>query len=267
MSSFDHRYDNLADFVRDYPRMAIVRSFRYLYFTRVFQLQAEIHALERESQYPSNAPSDSAQDASPAGQPSGSDLPKNITPYVDKLLKEYYELLSLGSQLQGLQLPKASDINFLRDSVIEPLLGGTGDDCPWDQDDLVFLFTNPNSEYDRFTSWVFDKLVFFHDYIGDFMNPDNTVPVEDAYTYNEETFASRVAVISVILAIIINVSSIYILYYTDNMQTRLRVIAIYTSLFAIMMTFSTNCQRAHIWPATATYAAMLVVFVGNNNSN
>lgn len=82
--------------------------------------------------------------------------------------------------------------------------------------------------------------------------PDYTFPAGETYIYDEETFASRVTVISVIAAVIMNVSSIYILYYVDNMQARLTAIMIYTPLFAIMMMILTDCQRAHIWPATAT---------------
>lgn len=84
MSSFDHRYDNLVDLVQTYPRMAIIRSFRYLCLTRLFQLQAELDAYERESQAPSNAPGHSAQGAYP-----GPYLRRDMTPYVCGLLKEY----------------------------------------------------------------------------------------------------------------------------------------------------------------------------------
>lgn len=53
------------------------------------------------------------------------------------------------------------------------------------------------------------------------------------------------------MAVLINVSSIYILYYIDSMQTRLGVIMIYTALFALMMMILTNSGGGNIFPATA----------------
>ncbi|KAJ9364250.1 hypothetical protein C8Q69DRAFT_452331 [Paecilomyces variotii] len=271
MSSIDHRYDELIDLFQRCPRTAVFRDFRNLNLVRILQLQATIDEFERSFESPSIGASNGATNTT---NPSTSEahsakpvLQVDMAQCIWPTLKEYYERMLLDVQIQSLPTPEECDLNYLRLSL-KNVAGLTEHEVSlWNHgDDFVALFADPHEEFDRFTRWVFNRLELFHDYVRKFKKVDDTLPVE-TYAYNRRALASIVTVFSAIMAVLINVSSIYILYYIDSMQTRLGVIMIYTALFALMMMVLTNSGGANIFPATAAYAAVLVVFIGNNNNN
>jgi hypothetical protein len=57
------------------------------------------------------------------------------------------------------------------------------------------------------------------------------------------------------------------LYLVTNDRIRFVLIAVFTALFAAVVSLFSNARRAEMFAATAAYAAVLVVFVsGNLNS-
>lgn len=54
------------------------------------------------------------------------------------------------------------------------------------------------------------------------------------------------------------------LVYDRDWPLRLGMVALFTSLFAILVGLLTNARRAKLFDSTAAYAAVLVVYVSGN---
>ena len=73
-----------------------------------------------------------------------------------------------------------------------------------------------------------------------------------------------VAAVNVLLAAAFLVVAIYNLYYVDQDQVKLGLIAGYTIAFALCIALITSARRAEIFGACAAYAAVLVVSVSGD---
>lgn len=73
-----------------------------------------------------------------------------------------------------------------------------------------------------------------------------------------------VGFINVLLASAFLFGAIYNLYYVNQDQIKLGLIAGYTIAFALCISLVTNAKRSEIFGACAAYAAVLVVFVSGN---
>lgn len=58
--------------------------------------------------------------------------------------------------------------------------------------------------------------------------------------------------------------AIYALYYVQNEQIKLGLIAVFTTAFALCVGLVTNARRSDVFAACAAYAAVLVVFISGN---
>lgn len=80
--------------------------------------------------------------------------------------------------------------------------------------------------------------------------------------------AARISVVvntvSVVLAAALLFGAIYNLYYVDQDQVKLGLIAVYTLAFALSVSVMSNARRAEVFGASAAYAAVLVVFVSGD---
>ena len=70
-----------------------------------------------------------------------------------------------------------------------------------------------------------------------------------------------VAFINALLAAALLFGAIYNLFYITNPKSRLGLIAGYMTAFALYLATFTTAKRSEIFGASATYAAVLVVFV------
>ena len=62
------------------------------------------------------------------------------------------------------------------------------------------------------------------------------------------------------------VGAIVALNYVKNQDRRIALIGLFTILFAGTLGLLTAARRAEVFAATAGYAAVLVVFLSNNNT-
>jgi hypothetical protein len=69
-----------------------------------------------------------------------------------------------------------------------------------------------------------------------------------------------------VLAAVLLIGAIVHLYFVTDPKVKLSLVATYTLLFASSIVLCTNARRAEIFAATATYAAVLVVFVSSDLS-
>ncbi|KAF2204293.1 hypothetical protein GQ43DRAFT_388278 [Delitschia confertaspora ATCC 74209] len=93
---------------------------------------------------------------------------------------------------------------------------------------------------------------------------------EGMYYFPEATVKHIVSFVSVLLAATLLVGAITSLYFVKRPSTVIGILAAFTTLFAGSIGLLTNARKVDIYAATAAYAAVLVVFVGNlgmSNSN
>jgi Na+/phosphate symporter len=73
-----------------------------------------------------------------------------------------------------------------------------------------------------------------------------------------------VALINTVAAAALIIGAIIGLYFVRAPGKRLGLVTMLTGCFALCVWLLTNARRAEIFVATATYAAVLVVFVSGN---
>jgi hypothetical protein len=176
--------------------------------------------------------------------------------------------------MDALEKPLGLDIQNLRRSL-ENLGRGTGtqetNNAHWldETDDLISLLTNNKPRFDRLTRWVEQNLVWLHNHhLLPFLQVRNlTWPhllthdiclsstlqdLDERHAkFSAERLAKVVAVVAVIMAPLINVSSMFALFYIHGMAIRLVVILIFTSLFSAVMMGLTRANTPEIFGATA----------------
>lgn len=91
----------------------------------------------------------------------------------------------------------------------------------------------------------------------------NPQPDLGIYYFSEERIQLASYIISIIFSGILLLGAMACLSILQDRgwQLRLGLVAIFTSLFAIVIGLLTNAKRSEIFTSTATYAAVLVVFV------
>ncbi|KAI1144875.1 hypothetical protein F4825DRAFT_475448 [Nemania diffusa] len=173
-------------------------------------------------------------------------------------MKEYHEALLLQSKVAQLQPPSGRVLRAVKQMFSHgghTVLDGRAKDYP-DADDLVAL-KSPTidhlSNYLRKVRATKDK-------------PGNMRDSEPRIKHFEEQMITKwVGVITILVAIVFLVGPILVLYFAQSRQARLALIAVFTAGFAASVWLITNVRRAEIFFGTATYAAVLVVFISNGD--
>jgi hypothetical protein len=91
-------------------------------------------------------------------------------------------------------------------------------------------------------------------------------PLDRTTIYKNAYIVRTVAAFDLVLAAVLLIGAIVHLYFVTDPKVKLSLVATYTLLFASSIVLCTNARRAEIFAATATYAAVLVVFVSSDLS-
>ena len=83
-------------------------------------------------------------------------------------------------------------------------------------------------------------------------------------TVSEKRISQVVDAISSTIAAILLIGAVVNLYLVTKASTRLWLIGVYMTGFALSLTLLTNARRPEIFAATAAYTAVLVVFISGN---
>ncbi|ORX94882.1 hypothetical protein BCR34DRAFT_608126 [Clohesyomyces aquaticus] len=124
--------------------------------------------------------------------------------------------------------------------------------------DIVALRTSPDQ--DRLTMFLQNNLGYL------FRNrQSNKDPLDSdgMYYFPESTIKHIVSFLSVLLAAALLVGAITSLYFVKKASSMIGLLAAFTTMFAGSVGLLTNARKVDIYAATAAYAAVLVVFVGN----
>ncbi|QBZ62429.1 hypothetical protein PoMZ_11309 [Pyricularia oryzae] len=83
--------------------------------------------------------------------------------------------------------------------------------------------------------------------------------------FREKSLARWANIISTLVAVALLVGSIVGLYFVADLKIKFIMIAVFAAFFALSLGVITNARRPEVFAATAAYAAVLVVFVSNQD--
>ena len=144
------------------------------------------------------------------------------------------------------------------DERLFPTLRGASANILDDKSDLAALGGAHNE--DRLTKVLRKHFAFL------FKARESSVGGSFGYT-SEQKIEVVVGVVHILLAAAFLFGAIWNLYFVRDPRKTLGLIAGYTTTFAISVGLLTNVRRAGIFGVSATYAAVLVVFVSGNLGN
>ncbi|ORX92926.1 hypothetical protein BCR34DRAFT_608683 [Clohesyomyces aquaticus] len=181
--------------------------------------------------------------------------------HLKKLLKEYYEMLLLQTQVVNLKGPPTRVLSAMRDYIAGnafegglPLIYGRAENFLDDKSDLLAMRKAP--EEDLLSRFLQDHWIFQTRTTND--------PIDRTTTYKNRHVVHTVVAISVMVAAILLVGAIISLHFVTSPKAKLGLVTAYTLLFAMSVALLTNARRAEVFAATAAYAAVLVVFVSGD---
>ncbi|KAI1120287.1 hypothetical protein F5Y10DRAFT_258740 [Nemania abortiva] len=173
-------------------------------------------------------------------------------------IKEYYEALLLQSKVAHLQAPSQRVLRAVKQMFNQDgftVLEGQAKEY-LDANDLIALKSptaDPLSNYLRKARAAKTKTELVAE------------GLPRIGRFNEQKIVLRVNIITIIVAIVFLIGPILALYFVQNAPAKLVLIVVFTAGFAASVALITNARRAEVFFGTATYAAVLVVFVSNGD--
>ncbi|RKL19329.1 hypothetical protein BFJ68_g3603 [Fusarium oxysporum] len=118
---------------------------------------------------------------------------------------------------------------------------------------------------DPFTNFVKEVLTFiFHRLCGERLNAARVVDVESGLaSYSDSSLVRASNLFTVIVSSALPVLTIFALNSLETTAQRIGLTVVFTVLFAVILELFTNAKRVEIFAATATFAAVEVVFIGS----
>ncbi|KAK7910834.1 hypothetical protein PG985_013315 [Apiospora marii] len=175
-------------------------------------------------------------------------------------LEKYHDALARHQTL--LNMPRAAPTTirgmktrFLGQGHTPQLWGGSAHRFD-DVDDLVALKVLANQ--DRLSKFVLDYCGWMFE---ERQRHGTSVVI------SERSLDKATTVLSSVLSAVVLYGSIVSLYFVQNPYALLGMVGGWTVLFAVCVGMLTNAKRDQIFAATAAFAAVLVVFVGESLDN
>ena len=81
--------------------------------------------------------------------------------------------------------------------------------------------------------------------------------------YSEKKVAKVTQGVVAALSALLPTLAILVLYFVTSMKTRIGLVILFTTVFAVLLALFTSAKRVEIFSATAAFAAVEVVFVGS----
>ncbi|KAF2855314.1 hypothetical protein T440DRAFT_464591 [Plenodomus tracheiphilus IPT5] len=256
----------------------IFRRFNGLAARTLLHLQAQLIALESEITQQDDAAYHSREEKAHQASRNwevlvecGSDSNRQEIKRLERLkeskevLKEYYEIITLHSQVVEKGKPSHQALVAIRefvkgtarldkDGYPSAVIAGEATNFLDDETDLLSLARpiedNVLSRPLR-TYWPFGKRSQVNVY-------DRTM------IYKNSRIVQTVAALSLLLAAMLFIGAIVNLYFVQSPVAKLGLVAMYTIFFASSVALCTNAKRVEVFAATAAYAAVLVVFVSGD---
>ncbi|KAK8097449.1 hypothetical protein PG984_016588 [Apiospora sp. TS-2023a] len=290
-------YYRLAHIMHKDQNLAIFNNFNELAMVQLLRLQAEIvelrGALEHQIRQNSKSEDKDEQRYSQsfrllhASKPAGGEevqlhdlIQSKLTSYYDLMIKG--KVNSTGAAQRWVNTQAVSQIERLREpdkqqlKELQEWLGDSrgGNNFPlelelttWlDKDRSQYVCPGPaRAEPDFFTTLLSRHVVRLYHHLWGRRGPSkHIIDDESGLRCYDDSIINRVAAVAtVIVASTLPVLTIYILNVLPTKELRIGVTAILTAVFAGMLAAFSSAKRAEIFAATATFAAVEVVYIGS----
>ncbi|KAL8878646.1 MAG: hypothetical protein Q9198_003587 [Flavoplaca austrocitrina] len=283
MTGYSHKkegYHKLATLMKRDHGIANFRRFDCINMLSLLSLQAEIQELQEDFWDQCRRDRDTGlpekktypfwfQDLRRAEE--GFSAQRQKLDVLREKVKEYNELLLQTSRLNSLNAPEASQLEALREWLGDPRGGANflkqSESRIWEDED-GFSFVNvgkikgERDMFTKFTSWFVISVLHRYSCL-----PRIVGRVVDAETgmvsYDESKLFHAGTITATVLSSTFPVFSIFILFIVKNTYCRIGVAAGFTAIFAIFLACFSSAKRVEIFAATATFAAVEVVFIGS----
>ncbi|KAH0551432.1 hypothetical protein GP486_007354 [Trichoglossum hirsutum] len=272
-------YHKLAAIMGPHSEMAIFRRFSALGMLDLLSLQAEL--MELEVKFRDICKED---DMSAVGddklhslyfhalrksEGGDNDEQYQMLVQIRVKLRAYNEALIQAAQLSKLGRPSEANLQLLRDWLID----SKGGDCflmgseafTWDDtSDLISLF-NQEDEQDPFSRWLSATVLgWYHTVFGHRRKNRKFIDVESGIVEYRDASLARISTIAATtLSSILPILAVLVLYFVKSTLKRIGVMIGFTTVFAAALATFTSARRVEIFAATATFAAVEVVFIGS----
>ncbi|KAL1969630.1 hypothetical protein VTN77DRAFT_8183 [Rasamsonia byssochlamydoides] len=261
--------------------LGIFRRFGELNFRNLLYLQAELIKLEGDLQELAQADQKSDnpmrryydQHWPLLSDPHAGNAQWNKMLEIRRTLREYNDCLLQQKALSNLAKPAKYHLDFLRDWLVQPDMGNfpiiSKDRDAWEkavEHDLITL--ENQSSKDFFTSLVCEKFIpLYHRLLGHRHRASiSWDPKSRIACYPDDKIQIALDALGTTVSCLMPITATVALYYIQSMAVRLGVTAIFTAVFSLALCLMTKARRVEIFAATAAFAAVLVVFLGTNNS-
>ncbi|KAI8274565.1 hypothetical protein K4K60_009561 [Colletotrichum sp. SAR11_57] len=250
--------------------VAIFRRFDHLNFLSLLSLQSEIIQLEVELRIVSRVDDDEAQRGLSIDT---SQYAKNFKILRESGSSQYTLLEKLRGRLreyndlaiQRFQLEMLKD--WLRDQKLDhPFLQGH-EAQTWASDEArLYMCLKPKMpEDDYFTRFVSNFLLRSYNYLRPRQTRyGETVDETSGHISYDNHLIRRISNLgTTLVACVMPVLTIFVLNIVPSTNLRILVTSIFTTVFALLIATFSNAKKVEIFAATATFAAVEVVFIGS----
>ncbi|KAF4823574.1 hypothetical protein CGCSCA5_v001689 [Colletotrichum siamense] len=273
-------YPRLASLMAKEKEVAIFRRFDHLNLLSLLSLQSELIQLEVELRIASRADDDSTH-----GQAiDTSHYTKNFKmlresgasqyTLLERLrgrLREYNDLAIQIAQINQIEPPMHSQLETLKDwlrdqKLSHPFLQDHEMQTWADDDARLYMCLRPKaSEDDSFTHFVSNVLLRSYNYLRPRQTRNGeTVDEISGHISYDHHFIRRISNLgTTIVACVTPVLTIFVLNIVPSTNLRILVTLIFTAVFALLIATFSNAKKVEIFAATATFAAVEVVFIGS----
>ncbi|KAE9371431.1 hypothetical protein N431DRAFT_545683 [Stipitochalara longipes BDJ] len=181
---------------------------------------------------------------------------------IKEAMRDYREALIQAREVMNFAAPSNRALETLRRYFWTPrdksILIGCDANMLSDSHDLVTLVQSNDDRLSRMLRKMFGRC--FRD------RKRNPQPDLGIYYFSEARIQLASYLISIVFSGILLLGAMACLFILQNRgwQLRLGLVALFTSLFALVIGLLTNAKRSEIFTSTAAYAAVLVVFISVN---
>ncbi|KAI3320114.1 hypothetical protein HD806DRAFT_507741 [Xylariaceae sp. AK1471] len=291
-------YNRLARIMQQDENFAIFRRFQEINILQLMSLQAEILDLQtwfqyrcskdrsehptyssvfqdlRQSQLLQNPPRPSAR-SSETNLPLPEEAISSLSQYelllrLRNRMSEYNNLLLQVSQVAQVPKPNRSQLKELQrwlrneDGGADFLKGA--EFYTWEETDLnkYVVMKNAAAEEDFLTKLVSNVfLLIFHRLLGERWKTGRIIDPGSGLTSYSDTKISRASsLFAAALSSVLPVLTIFVLNRLSSTTQRIGVTLVFTTVFALVLAAFSSAKKVEIFAATATFAAVEVVFIG-----
>ncbi|RYP60316.1 hypothetical protein DL771_010557 [Monosporascus sp. 5C6A] len=291
-------YHSLARIMAREANQAIFRRFQELNYLRIMALQAEL--MELKTVFDDRCKTD--QTDNPSFSKSFRDLylsriatpprlcgckpegPSTLLSTDQDLWQNtQYELLcridaKMSEYMANIRKPEKSQLKALQNWLYRED-GGDGfldgsENLVWDEDDTHhYVCLATGGETDIFTALIRKLISAVFPWL--FRKKKGKQVVDERsgmWLFDEDKLNTASNIVALVLSSTLPVLTIFVLDSRDSTTERLGFTVLFTALFALVLGVLSSAKRAEIFAATATFAAVEVVFIGSalgseNNSS